>query len=351
MKGGVPICVFDQDIGMFRIVYTKGKALFSYGVSWSKERSCTKKSHAAKSDGDGEESNCVIHNQHNIHESNEILNIRLALPMSVVQPLQADYLFMEEVLFLHERGLLHVAKDDVDERNKQKEGKDDEKINPFLQTKDLYQIMLHQLHMPLQVYLTYSNLRSKNYIVVRHTSNRLNIVRSIMVENVSKKDNEKNSIQTSSQNDLIDKKSRKRKRDDRLKLDLRFDTFHAPIPFVFGIENNDDGNHTFIRKHPNTRIAFDVYKPNSNYRKSNPGQPDFYVAVCNFSQPSPTFGEIQALISACDKIPLRMAAVADGGTVIMFGLTDYGVPSLVELKKEEKKENSRNNNDAGGHRS
>ena len=74
-------------------------------------------------------------------------------------------------------------------------------------------------------------------------------------------------------------------------------------------------------------IAFDVYKPNAKFRKTNPGLPDYYVAICCFTD-SLSYMTLDDLVKKCDGIPLRMATVADGGTVVMFGLTDYGVPVI-----------------------
>jgi len=79
-------------------------------------------------------------------------------------------------------------------------------------------------------------------------------------------------------------------------------------------------------------IAYDVHLPNSNFRKSNPGPPDFYVAITSFHTSSPPFAILQLLLKKhCNEeqeIGLRIATVAEDGCVVMFGLTDYGVPSI-----------------------
>jgi len=236
-------------------------------------------------------------------------------------------------------------------------------IDNILSIQDLYDIMLHKLRMPLQVYLTYSYLRSQTYIVIRHSVNRLNIIEAMEdrgnindCSDSGRNFDVGNEIENDRSNPkkLQGRKTRKRSRKDQLKMNLRNDTFHAPIPFVFGIndQGNLSNNDNCNKNSPNTnstqrdhncnndsdgssRIAFDVYKPNKNYRKSNPGRPDFYVAISNFAQPSPPFAIIKGVIQSCDDIPLRMATVADGGTVIMFGLTDFGVPSLDKGQREE----------------
>ena len=78
------------------------------------------------------------------------------------------------------------------------------------------------------------------------------------------------------------------------------------------------------------QLAWRVYHPNAKFRKTNPGPPDFLVAVSSFSLPSPTFTEILTLLrSECQgSIPLKLAAVSDSGTVLMFALADCGVPNL-----------------------
>ena len=398
MKGGVPVCIFDNEMGMFRIIHAKGKAISSFGVSWTIKL---------------EKTNTIATTEKGDIDTTTTATTTTSTAATSTPCKAAEFLFIEEALFLHERGLLHVYDDDNVDKNKeedrakntnshemddneemgegrlqqQEEGKEQlpqHKLNEKdilrnsnpLDTQALYEIMLHRLHIPLQVYLTYSHLRSQTYIVTRHTANRLDLVRSLRekedVNNDSTKYHENNNDKNTSTNKgetgkidanadaqggsspMIDetlKKSRKRKYSNRAKLlDLRSDTFHAPVPFVFGISNDDDNdgydNDTNSNSNSNDSknksdgiihkpkksasecIAFDVYKPNSQYRKSDPGPPDFYVAISNFAQPSPPFVKIKELIQACDGIPLRMAAVADGGTVIMFGLTDYGVPDL-----------------------
>lgn len=322
MKGGISVCIFDKDMSMFRIIYTKGKAISTFGVSWTTTK---QRQQQASTVDHGANNGAVADNN---SDSSNIKQIGTT----------SEFLFMEEALFLHERGLLHVYDEKMQHYHLNKEIKGRpvvgmEKNEPKpLDTKELYEIMLHQLDMPLQVYLTYSHLRSQTYIVVRHTKDRLSIIRSMMEDNRS---NKETMIQESGYNsesmNITDKKSKKRKISEKLKLDLRHDSFHAPLPHVFGINNSSN---SFNSKDANEEIAFDVYKPNSNYRKTNPDQPDFYVTISNFAQPSPPFVKIKGLIETCNGIPLRMSSVADGGTVIMFSLTDCGVPDLTSTKKD-----------------
>jgi hypothetical protein len=75
--------------------------------------------------------------------------------------------------------------------------------------------------------------------------------------------------------------------------------------------------------------AWQVYFPNANFRKTNPGPPDFLVAITSFTHASPTFARIRDMMMyECSGVALKLAAVSDSGTVVMFGLSDYAVPDL-----------------------
>jgi len=92
MKGGIPVCSFDDELGMFRILQTKGKAISSFGVSWT---ITTPKEHVNDNADDDDNGNAT---------SNDNDNASLHNPATT-----AEYLFMEDALFLHERGLLKVV--------------------------------------------------------------------------------------------------------------------------------------------------------------------------------------------------------------------------------------------------
>ena len=79
-------------------------------------------------------------------------------------------------------------------------------------------------------------------------------------------------------------------------------------------------------------IAYDVYGPNSAFKRTDPGRPEFCVAIASYAEASPGFRSINALVSIARGVPVRISTVADGGTVVMFSLTDYGVPPLAEIK-------------------
>ena len=92
--------------------------------------------------------------------------------------------------------------------------------------------------------------------------------------------------------------------------------------------NRDHHEQRQEQQERNLHLAWRVYNPNANFKKTNPGPPDFIVAVSSFSLPSPTFADILALLrNECQgSIPLKLASVSDSGTVLMFAIADYGVP-------------------------
>lgn len=101
------------------------------------------------------------------------------------------------------------------------------------------------------------------------------------------------------------------------------------------------------------RLAYYAYNPNSHFRRSDPGLPDFGVAVMPYNDDSrrPTFDVLSSLVSMCEGggdgsieedigdtaaaaaagrsgIPLRVVTVADGGAVVAFGVTTGEVPNI-----------------------
>jgi hypothetical protein len=182
----------------------------------------------------------------------------------------AQHLFIEEALVLFERGMLEVYNGGTK-----------------LDACRLYG-MLEPLDVPLPIYLAYAHLRAQDFRVLRHVSR-----------------------------DTVQKEDRKRPwQVDNVPPPK--EAFRTALRTALPVSLDDDP----------TAIAFDVYQPNSHFRKSNPGIPDYYVAIASYRLPSPTYSQLQALIAKCDGVPLRIATVSDSGTVIMFGVTDYGVPDI-----------------------
>ena len=346
---GTSTCVYDAELGMFTVTKSKGKSICQGGYGVPHTIQICNTNHEGKSSKKGSTS---------------------------------DYLFIEEALFLHERGMLEVysqKKEELDtntteESKSTQQQQQQQQQQVLMGTQEIYELMLNSVGLSLAVYLTYSHLRSQSYIVLRHTTNRLEIIRTIAeqsilstrakeakeetrevqdtkkqesddqdtklqkpeADNEPKQENDdtmttKTSDEQGKEQEANKSNDWKRKRKHTplamLKKELRSDAFHAPMPHL--LRYNDSENATNVTTNGNTpALAFDVYTPNSNFRKTMPGLPDFYVAVTAFAEPSPTFSTMKGIIRSCEGIPLKVASVSDGGTISMFGMTDYGVPSI-----------------------
>lgn len=245
-------CQFDPKYNMFRVIRAKGKTLSSggFGVAITSAGETTEKKKTTDCSG----------------SSSELSNFRSET---------FDYLFIEEVLFLHERGLLITSSGDSSEVP--------------LDSSQLYQ-MLPRLGSSLPVYLVYSHLRSQDFRVLRHHPDRLEILKRQL---------------SSTPTSLIRRQTLKRQIRSTIQL--------ASSPNI--TENG-------------IRICFDVYMPNTNFAKLSPGLPDFYVAATYYHQPQVSFADCKDVMAKCQGIPLKLATVSDSGTVVMFGLTDFGTPMI-----------------------
>jgi hypothetical protein len=238
----------------------------------------------------------------------------------------SNYLFIEETLFLHERGLIHVyfpGNDPIPpslqypsfQKKIQSWTVELDSVKEtviLLDTQDLYTLMLHHLHFPLSVYVTYSHLRSQSYIVLRHFEQRLSMIRQLQRTHETSPRKRKSNIVYDPTDDTLLHLSH-----DTLRVPFRSASFHAPIPTILDPQQTTQN------------IAFHVYQPTCSYRKTDPGDPDFFVAIAYFHEPqSLSFDQIYTLTRDCQGIPLRLATVSDSGTVIMFGITDVGVPCI-----------------------
>lgn len=245
-------CQLDPNLGLFRITRAKGKTLSSggFGVAISTDvASVVEKSPARETTVVGK----LLKTTH-------------------------QYLFVEEVLFLHERGLLECK---------------DASSSEFLETSQLYQL-LPPLQISLPIYFVYAHLRSQDFRVLRHSTSRLDILRKQDASGVP------------------DSNLKEFKRT------IRSTHENAPAPRI-----PDDG----------LQICFDVYMPNACFSKLNPGLPDFLVATTYYSESRVSFADCQKTLEQCEGIRLKVATVSDSGTVVMFGLTNFGVP-VFETKQE-----------------
>mmetsp|Transcript_10883 Transcript_10883/g.16801 ORF Transcript_10883/g.16801 Transcript_10883/m.16801 type:complete len:316 (-) Transcript_10883:340-1287(-) len=315
MPGGIPICQYDSKLGMFRVLHSKGKSVVSggYGVSISeKEEHFMRQQHSSEYDQKGTQLPEKEEEMKNgsTHADNKD-NPNGITPAAA----SSEFLFMEEALFLHERGLIEVYMEG-------NHGK--------LDSSQLFELLKEKSDVSLPVYLAYKYLRVQTFVVVRHTPKRLELVNRLA--QAEKSSSTQSSSTTNMQEEETSQRSWKKRRKTsaihKATRDLRDDTRNAPTPvMVEGSFNDTNG----------AAIAFDVYKPNSEFRKTNPGPPDFCVAITSFSQPSPPVTQLHKLIESCQGIGLRIATVADSGAVIMFGVTDYGVPILEKNNKIDKR--------------
>lgn len=253
MGSAVPVCVYNPDVKMFRVLHAKGKSFSSGGFGIPLPVESTK-----KHEGQSETKNDFGEQDFNKDDDS-----------STTHSTCAQHLFIEEALVLFERGMLEVYNGGI-------------KLDAF----SLYG-MLEPLNVPLPIYLAYAHLRSQDYRVLRHVSQ-----------------------------DATQKEDRKRPR--QVDEAPSKEAFRTALRTALPVSIDDDP----------TAIAFDVYQPNRHFRKSSPGIPDFRVAIASYQLPSPTYSQLQALTAKCGGVPLRIATVSDSGTVVMFGVTDYGAPDI-----------------------
>jgi tRNA-splicing endonuclease subunit sen54 N-term len=248
-------CRFDPELHMFRVSESKGKALSSGGFGVTiPSKAGGETSERSSSDG--------------VHSS--------------------QYLFIEEVLFLYDRGLLECLHQDND---------------ILLQQTQLYE-MLPKLNLRLPLYLVYAHLRDQDFRVLRHSPERYYILQQ--QERMDRTDGPQCS------------------NDERgLRHQVRASVAEAPAPCI---------------DHGGLSISWDVYNPSAEFAKTHPGFPDFYVAVAYFNESHVRFSEVEELVKhKCHGIPLKVATVSDFGTVVMFGATDYGVPTI-QGRRDDKTE-------------
>jgi tRNA-splicing endonuclease subunit sen54 N-term len=265
----VPIrCHLDPRKAMFRVTRARGKAFSSggFGVTFSTN----------DNDNDGVESDASEHDA------------------AVKTPRESHmYLFLEEVLFLFEQGMLECQAEEAHDN--------------VLSSPQLY-AFLETLQVPTAAYLVYAHLRQQTFRVVRYTSQRLALLQQL---------------------ETCTAPSRR-----KLRFLLRHDIQNAPPPPVLCQPNNN--NHltasstcTNSSQQADTpSFAFLVYPPDCNFAKSDPGLPAFLVAVTHYGQSGLDYAAVQNLLRQARGIPVKLATVSDSGTVVMFGITDYGVPPL-----------------------
>lgn len=196
------------------------------------------------------------------------------------------YLFLEEVIYLHERGLLEAY--DAAERR--------------LESRDLYRLLPdHQIPMP--VFLVYAHLRQQTFRVVRYSAERRELIQEQLAAT---------------------EKAVKA----RLSLQLRQVVASATLPPFSEVSSH---------------LAWDVYPPDAPYQKREPGLPAFSVLVTLHAKPF-YFDRIQTLIRDNEPIAIKLAAVADTGTVVIFGVTDIGAPSIATSREAHEQQTNADEN-------
>jgi hypothetical protein len=196
------------------------------------------------------------------------------------------YLFIEETVVLCKQGLMEAR---------------DEHNNLYSQ-KELFDKM-ETLNISWPVFLVYAHLRQQTFRVVRHTPSRREIL-------LKMQQNQEHPSQTTA----------RKKELSQLKRLLRLDTAHASPPRNFV-------NDTFIAS-DEIVPAFDVYHPSSSFAKTNPGLPDFSIAITSYAQCSFHFQQWHSLVASKNHKAIKIAAVSDAGIVLVFGITKVGVPAI-----------------------
>ncbi|XP_078611683.1 tRNA-splicing endonuclease subunit Sen54-like [Branchiostoma floridae x Branchiostoma japonicum] len=73
-------------------------------------------------------------------------------------------------------------------------------------------------------------------------------------------------------------------------------------------------------------IAYDVYLPDSRFKKSKPGRPNLRVCVQRFSDPAPDLALIVQLNQLSSPVPL-LWAVVDNGDISFYSFTEADLPT------------------------
>jgi len=262
-KLGPPICVYEPNHNMmFRVLHRKGKSFTSggYGID------CF-----SPSDKDKQ-------NQQRISPMSHIIDNRNDEETVNKSSRQTTFLFIEEALFLFQRGLLQVLHPN---------GIDS------MSSCDLFKLLEEQ-GVPLPIYLAYAHLRSQSYILLRHINTP---------ENEEEEGNATSAFNDSGCNTASECLNRIK---NKQKLYLRRKRLNAPPPKMFYHDHADECTR---KMSASSNIAFDMFNPNSKFRKSNPGKPDYFITVSYFNggpQQMPTFHSLMEMVQLCQGTPLRL---------------------------------------------
>jgi len=435
---------------MFRVIRSKGKQLASggFGVTIAHHHDDDGNNTVSTEQPQCDKNTSLKNKDHtNIDNNTESITTTTTTTTSTTLSSSAEYLFIEEVLFLHERNYLRALipksvttmmttttenygldNNNISNKNDPPKNNNDvvltnDNVTP-LDTSQLYQL-LPTMGISLAVYRVYSHLRSQDFRVLRHDPNRWDILlyqqqqqhKLLQAQNKQHRqsheqvEDDEDSKEQVVQQDIVQQKAgsnnnqshgnekvdednynntnnddaHRQEQQQQQKADLL--PFHiakkrkvsvslrrqvresiqnsAPpsIPFpVIRYTNstkvkkdhdnsniNKNGHHHSHHHNHNhqpkynegdtnndnnkIRLCWDAYNPNSDFAKTHPGLPDFYVAATYYNVPTVKFTDLTKLIrERCNGIPLKVAAVSDSGTVVMFGITDYEIPPLDKSK-------------------
>jgi hypothetical protein len=450
-------CILDLPRRLFRVTRSRGKTLASggFGITITEPvvviplvKTTATSAAAAKTVSDDDD------DDEDLDPSDSTPTIKNTKNTST----SASYLFIEEVLYLHERGMIECYRYTDDENDNSNDSPStgtglgdctmmdatetetetdtaadtdtDSAMDTATATKtkhrhrrqqhrlDSYQLynLLEPFGLSLPIYLVYAYLLQQDFRVLRHFPSQRGILDAMEVarlefaqcqilssttvsvstavpvatsfasasaqqqpKNDDNDDDEDKDDSGDSNNNKDDTTNKKQRQKDMprlrsLRLQLRREAAQAPPPVLCNTNlhnnNDDDNDNNDSTDDHSAQIAFDVYRPNSNFSKGAPGLPDFYVAATHFNNPTraasasgatnhddnndtamtvdtgmdplavattPTgngtssalsFWQIQRLLTASAGRPLKIATISDAGTVIMFGITDHGVPSM-----------------------
>lgn len=318
----------SQHDGYIRVVDKKTKS-FPCGYVRSTERHKRNHDEMSKEYHGGDVPSESTHiEQHDVPESNE-----KSVPEECLHP--------EEALFLCTRGLLRIQS-----------YPDDGKISsePIMDatmtTQELMNNMLSESNISMTAYLAYAHLREQGYNLMRYASTRF----SLLLEMEALKHRPKIDHGVPAQDECTLEKNRpgsnlapesnevlpnsevnehigdKKKSTRQLYKD---DVANAPPPRIVCNSGSFETNPS---------LSYLAYNPNAKFKRTDPGLPDFGVAIMPYfshGERGPTFDDISSLHSLCQlsadggfDLPLRIMTVSDGGAVVAFGITGGDVPSI-----------------------
>jgi hypothetical protein len=293
-------CVYvDRDI--FEVTYTRGKSLASGGFGFVKVGRLGASSTPARGPSPSPTDDTIAREPCQKDQK----RTKYSPPTAAV----TEYLLLEEVLFLHERGLLEcrtrrqtaIKSRPSDRLREVDEHGDSAKslcnASPSLSWNSfqLYSLLNQGDSVSLPVYLVYAHLRKQGFRVIRHTAHRRPIIESQCCA-------DRDGSRTNQRIEGADQST-------KVRLALRNDAASAAAPSLFS-------------------LAWDVYEPNSQFKRSSPGLPDFYAAVALYNTPMKV-DRILELVAECDGIPFQIGTVSDSGQVVMLGVHDFAAPSII----------------------